>query len=107
MAALIVSLIAFYFFHSLLAAEKVKAWAHRKLGLQRWYRAVYVIITFVLLALVVISFISIEAEVLIGMPAALHILGIFLLVIGILLARFVSGTVNAHLGWRGQWHTGK
>ena len=85
MAALIVSLVAFYFFHSLLAAENVKAWAHRNLGLQRWYRAVYVIITLLLLTWVVASFLSIEAHPLIMFPIGLRILGILLLVIGILL----------------------
>ena len=79
MAALIVSLVAFYFFHSLLAAENVKAWAHRKLGLHRWYRAVYVIITLLLLAWVVASFLSIEAHPLIMFPIGLRILGIFLM----------------------------
>ena len=52
------ALVAFYFMHSALAANPVKRFAAEVLGLDRWYRLVYTILSFILALWVVQAYLN-------------------------------------------------
>jgi protein-S-isoprenylcysteine O-methyltransferase Ste14 len=56
---LVLTLVLFYALHSLLAWTAVKQWAARYLGLERWYRLTYSLVSTVLLIAAVIAYIRV------------------------------------------------
>lgn len=75
MTQLIVATVVFYALHSALAATSVKRWAREHLGLDRWYRLVYSVISTVLLGWVLLVYFRAAGTALWGPVAALRLLG--------------------------------
>jgi protein-S-isoprenylcysteine O-methyltransferase Ste14 len=105
---LALSLLVFYTLHSLLALTSVKEWAARRMGLERWYRLGYSLVSTVLLAWVVVAYMQASRQALWSGTPLMVVLGAALILFGgavstIAVLRFGGGSF---LGFTPEEQTG-
>lgn len=82
MLHLIIATVLFYILHSVLAANTVKRWAREHLGLDRWYRALYTLVSTGLFAWVVIAYRATPVQTLVATGTLLDVVGWSLMIGG-------------------------
>jgi len=82
MLHLAASLVTFYFLHSLLAAEGMKRCAASRLGLVRWYRMSYNLVSLALLGWVVWAYLRVPSSPMVSLPAGFQWVGMALIIAG-------------------------